>query len=548
MIGKIRAIFTIIAAAVCIFGISASAIMIEYDDAVHEYTGSVYDLYVRNKKIEPALEPIIFNDRALVPIRDVFEEVGAIVEYYGDTQTIEVYGDNGYVRIKINDNTAYVNGERTTIPDNLVPKLISKVGGETKTMVPVRFISDSIGLDIEFDAEKGAIMVESNGYPTSATPTPTPTKTPTPTVTPSPTKTPTPSATPDAVNIKSITYTNVSNGAITVLVEMDKKCEYSHFTLSSPERVVVDIKNAKLSSGDKTINVNNGGITAIRVGVDSERTRVVVDTNKTDSYTVSYNGNNIVIYVLASATTSSTTQPTASATIKPSQSPTLTPSGNATSTPTTNPSAPTPTPTISPSRPASNAPYNKEVIVLDAGHGGYDPGAQGTLDGKTINESDLTLSIANKVKNILEQNGYTVLMTRTDDTYKTLTERPAVANENLAALFISIHINSVNNIPDAHGTEVYYAISSDSLFHNVKSSVLARNVISSMIDSMGSFNRGVKTAEHAVTKRANMPSCLVEVGFISNEDELRKMCDSAYQTKVAQGIANGIIKTSQKMN
>ena len=65
---------------------------------------------------------------------------------------------------EFNDNVAYINGEKTNIPDNVVPKLISKVGGETKTMVPVRFISETRGLDVKFDSEDGAILIDSDGY------------------------------------------------------------------------------------------------------------------------------------------------------------------------------------------------------------------------------------------------------------------------------------------------------------------------------------------------------------------------------------------------
>ena len=68
------------------------------------------------------------------------------------------------------------------------------------------------------------------------------------------------------------------------------------------------------------------------------------------------------------------------------------------------------------------------------------------------------------------------------------------------------------------------------------------------VKNMGSVNRGVKTAEHAVTKRSYMPSSLVEVGFISNEDELRNMTDEEYQDKVAKGIAEGILATLDDIN
>lgn len=514
MINRIKLIFAVITAVmgICVCSVSAERLMLEYDGGVYEYSGAVYDLVVKNKKVYPALEPIIFNDRALVPVRDVFEEVGATVNYRQETQTIEVYDDDTYVRLRINDNIAYVNGAKTMIPDSVVPKLISKLGGETKTMVPVRFISETIGLDVEFDGNNGAILVESVEYP-QATPEPTAAPTAAPTESPAPTAEPVPTEEP--VIVSDISYQNVEDGKIAITVKMNKKAEYSYFTMSDPQRFVVDIKNARFTEGERTLYIHNGGIQAVRVGVNSERTRVVVDMDSIVSYGFGNSGNNLIIYVKAS-------QAEVSATATP---------------------VPTPSPTKSP-----NKVYTKNLIALDAGHGGYDPGAQGTLNGKTVNESDLTLQITYKVKEILERNGYSVLLTRSDDTYKTLTERPELANNKNVALFVSIHINSVDNAPTAKGTEVYYAESNNSDFHGVTSSLLAKNILSCMIDSMGSVNRGVKTAEHAVTKRSDMPACLAEVGFITNADEIAKMSDSAYQYKVATGIANGIMKTAQQMN
>ena len=79
--------------------------MLEYDGGTHEYNGAFYSLVVNNQLIDTPLEPIIFNDRALVPVREIFEEVGAEVDYINETQTVEVKGDNTDVKLRINDNT-----------------------------------------------------------------------------------------------------------------------------------------------------------------------------------------------------------------------------------------------------------------------------------------------------------------------------------------------------------------------------------------------------------------------------------------------------------
>lgn len=141
------------------------AFEIQYDNVTQEYTGSVYELVVNERLMDNLpLSPIIFNDRALVPVREIFEEMGAEVSYTGETKCVEIEYENTYVRLFINDNAAYINGKRTAIPDNVVPKLITRVGGETKTMVPLRFISETIGMDVVFDGEHNTILVNSPDY------------------------------------------------------------------------------------------------------------------------------------------------------------------------------------------------------------------------------------------------------------------------------------------------------------------------------------------------------------------------------------------------
>lgn len=156
-----------------------------YDDAEHWYTGSIFDLYVNGEKVEAAVEPIIFNDHAVVPLREVFEACGAYVEYNNEKKSVEVQYKNIYIRLYINDNTAYINGKRSLIPDGVVPKLIYKPGGETKTMVPVRFISENAGIRVDFDGDNGCIFVNTGARITSA-----PTEEPPRTVTEAPSEPP----------------------------------------------------------------------------------------------------------------------------------------------------------------------------------------------------------------------------------------------------------------------------------------------------------------------------------------------------------------------
>lgn len=478
--------------------VSAESLLLEYDGGTHEYNGEVYSLVVNNQFIDPPLSPIIFNDRALVPVREIFEEVGATVNYINDTQTIEVVSDESYVTLRINDNVAYINGDKTNIPDNVVPKLIAKVGGETKTMVPVRFISESIGLDVEFDNEDGAIIIESDGYTLSNDEQ-------VPIVDEIDTSYEEPEIVP---YITDVSYEVVNDSSVKVRVQMDENTDnYDYFSLQSPERVVLDIFGAKLSSLPDTTKIYQSGVTTVRIGDNPERSRIVVDASNLKSYNVTQPAPNQFEITVVTDTAAAVETPVPTPQKKPSVS-----SGT-------------------------------KLIVLDAGHGGSDSGAVGYLNGNAVLEKNLTLEITNRVKKVLEDAGYTVSMTRTGDTLPSLVERPTQANEENAAVFVSIHINSVDNAPEANGTEVFYATENNGDSYGTTSEQLAKNILDRMLYYMGSTNRGVKTAEHAVTRRCNMPAALAEVGFITNPTEVYNMTTDEYQQKAAQGIAEGIMIT-----
>ncbi len=490
--------------------------MLEYDGGTHEYNGEVYSLVVNNQLLDPPLSPIVFNDRALVPVREIFEEVGATVNYIGDTQTIEVFNDDSYVRLRINDNVAYINGDRTNIPDNVVPKLIAKVGGETKTMVPVRFISETIGLDVEFNANDGAIIIDSAGYTmTDESQAPTVDEV----VVPQEPVVEENYVVETTPYVTDVAYTVVDEKSVAVRITADSDISnYSDFTLESPQRVIIDIAGAKLSGVNGTMNVNASGVSSIRLGDNEERARVVIDVDSLTGYEITQiSSNELGIYVGTEG-------------VKEIATP-----------------APTKTPEKKPVQSSQDkvtiTPDSSKLIVLDAGHGGTDPGAVGYLNGNKVLEKNLTLEITNRVKKILENAGYTVSMTREGDTLPSLSERPAQANAEDAAVFVSIHINAVENAPDANGTEVFYATENNGDEYGATSKELAKNILDRMLYYMGSTNRGVKSAEHAVTRKCYMPAALAEVGFITNPEEVYKMTTDEYQQKAAQGIAEGIMIT-----
>jgi len=198
-----------------------------------------------------------------------------------------------------------------------------------------------------------------------------------------------------------------------------------------------------------------------------------------------------------------------------------------------NPVPPTPLPpnTIpDPNPPRPSVPKGKVVIIVDPGHGGKDSGAPG-IGG--LLEKNVILPIGKKIAAILEQNGYQAVLTRDADYFVELQGRVDIAESNKANLFVSIHANSIDNRPDVNGLETYYY---DSGYD------LAKVVHENIIRSIGTIkDRGIRKARFYVLRKTSMPSILVETGYMSGREDNPRLGTSAYQDKMAEAIARGII-------
>ena len=175
--------------------------------------------------------------------------------------------------------------------------------------------------------------------------------------------------------------------------------------------------------------------------------------------------------------------------------------------------------------------YNQADIVLDAGHGGKDPGAN---NGDAI-EKEITLSIAEMTQEILEDAGYKVKLIRDDDCFVELTERSEIANRKNAKVFVSIHCNSSED-GEGKGIETFYTEQKGEADEN-----LATLLHEAIIKYTEAVDRGVKTADYTVLVRTKMPAVLIETGFLTNSTECELLTDEDYQRKLAEGIAEGII-------
>lgn len=178
-----------------------------------------------------------------------------------------------------------------------------------------------------------------------------------------------------------------------------------------------------------------------------------------------------------------------------------------------------------------------KVIYIDPGHGGIDPGAT----YKDIYEKDINLSIALKLKKELENNGAIVYLTRYDDIdlsistnnhkKSDLNNRVRAINNSNADLFISIHLNSYGT--SWHGVQIFYDDNNST--NEVLASIMDKN-----IKNLNGNRTYEKKNNLYLLKNIKIPGILVEVGFLSNENERYLLTNSKYQEKVSKSLCNGI--------
>lgn len=217
------------------------------------------------------------------------------------------------------------------------------------------------------------------------------------------------------------------------------------------------------------------------------------------------------------------------------------------------------------------------VVVIDPGHGGRDPGRVGPGG---IREKDVTLTISKRLAAVLTERGYEVHLTRTNDTYISLADRPRFANDwkgdRPVAVFLSIHANAAR-AASAHGFETFFLSEArtaderrvaemeneairfddhppalgenglDQILGTLRSDFLMRAshdlaaiVQANIADFHPGPNRGVKRAGFHVLIGTIMPAVLIETAFISNRDEARLLSSTSFQQKMARGIADGV--------
>ena len=365
-----------------------------------------------------------------------------------------------------------------------------------------------------------------------------------------------------------------------VVIDLSGPTPHTEGRLTGPDRVFFDLHGATPDDGleRRAFPIEGSHLRRIRLGVPEEKvTRVVLDFSSIrevsvfalpDPYRLVVDIHGAPPVTVADASEDETAPPAEDA-----------PDGTAETPETKDAASPSlPRPTEGGYSLARQLGAGVHRIVIDAGHGGKDPGTS----AGSLREKDIALDIAKRVRDDLEERGFEVIMTRDKDVFIPLEQRAFIANSRDADLFVSIHVNAARN-RKARGLETFYlnlATSADAaevaarenastgmvrmadvrklvdqiVNHSRKEE--SRELATAMQAAMTSnilgreehpLNRGVKTAGFHVLLGAQMPAVLVEVGFVSNREEARQLRSASHRKKLASAIADGVDRYAETL-
>jgi N-acetylmuramoyl-L-alanine amidase len=415
---------------------------------------------------------------------------------------------------------------------------------------------------------------------------------------------PAPATPPTAIaTIKDIRRVPLPDG-VRVSIELDAESMYRHERLEHPRRVFFDLKGARTTSPlqDAVLKFDDDVVREIRLGRHPQNTtRIVMDMEAVEAYSVFtlYNPFRLIVDFKRAGTAAA--KPTAPVTAGltasvPGAQPAVPPAPVPESKPIAAAREPMPllsrpagaAVTVTPASPAANSNGQFSLarqlglgvsrIVLDAGHGGHDPGAR----ANGINEAELVLDVTLRVRDLLEkQPGIEVTLTRSTDEFIQLEERTALANRTGADLFLSIHANASRN-PQARGVETYFLnfasnseaeavaarenSASGKTMHSLPEIVraialnnkidesrdFAEMVQKSMVRRLSPRNRtlrdlGVKQAPFVVLIGAGMPSVLAEISFVTNKQDGALLKTGAYRQQIAESLFDAIVRYQRSL-
>ena len=390
-----------------------------------------------------------------------------------------------------------------------------------------------------------------------------------------------------------------NDGGARIVFDVSARVPFQVFTLENPHRVVVDLDSTRPRPGVNVSDtpVNGNDVTGMRGGPrNSDGYRVVIDVAdrlQPNGYMIVSpvsGGDQLIVELRAGPPSQAATAPAKAAASKSASNATA-PKKSAPRVAVNAPPAANP-PASPPNRAAArseasvaNGQLRDFIIAIDAGHGGDDPGAIGV--GK-VQEKSVALAIAKELQTLFRNaSGYRGELTRKGDYYLTLRQRTTVARNQRADLFVSIHADAFSG-PDARGASVYtlsakgatsetarwlaekenasdliggagdvslddkdallaHVLLDLSMDGNRSASIEAGAAVLGALDNFAQLHRGhVEQAGFVVLKSPDIPSILVETGYLSNPSEARKLSQPDYQRKIAQAIFKGITTYAQR--
>lgn len=456
-----------------------------YDYQKHNYNAEEVFVAVDGEKLTGlTMPPVILNDYTLVPAREVFEKLGAKVEWKKDIEQVFVTCGSTLVVIPINSDSAYVNGQTNKMDTKA--KIINN-----KTMIPLRFVSAALGFKIEWDSKTRIANIITEKVVNTTLKTTAVTERTTETTT-------------RTITTKADATTEVTTKKVQPVTSANN--EYIWYDYDND---ALYIKNTGIALSDISEQDNYNEekyIITINKKLQISNTAFAPDSDYVESCTVSVGDKTTVTFNANRIIAMDISNDNGYICFKP----------------------------ISPKE-----KYDK-IVIIDAGHGGSQPGAM----GNNIIEKDITLAMAKSVKSKLDSDGRVkCYMTRPDDRDVGLEERAEIANDIGGDMFISIHINSVENNTEANGTETYSLYPND-LGNGLTSYAVAEEMLDQLITKLGTNNRKVKSNTYVVLKVNKIPAALCEIGFLTNEKDAEIMKNGV--DKVGQAIFDGIINLFNK--
>ncbi|MGQ3481747.1 N-acetylmuramoyl-L-alanine amidase [Paenibacillus sp. TY11] len=480
------------------------------------------DLFLDGRRVEaPAdAKPEMVNGKIMVPLRVVGEQLGYQFKWEPQAYKISIQKNSTDMSMYVGRTSADVNGK--TVNLDAPPVLRGN-----STMVPLRFVGEQMGLKVDWNnksksvnlsqkaatqqADKQSQSQKSEQTLTQSTTSTQKLSTATETTINSAevdkhTETalsPSKQQNVELSKANALLVQNITFDDEALRISLNKDITPKVFKMTGPDRIVVDLPEAALVSefsqtfpirddGSRVLtNSNNEDVQEIRFApTDGQNggVRIVIVLNQARDYDLSKNSSGEITLQMRARNVDSVMTPT-------------------------------------------NV-EGRRIVVIDPGHGGKDPGA-GSVTGR--HEKEFTLAVALKVEQLLRNDpDIQIVLTRNGDTYPTLDERPQIANNQQASVFVSIHGNSMpaSNNGKANGSETYYA--------RQESLGLATTMHRHLVDATGFKDNGIKVANHVVTRKSQMPAVLLECGYLSNLSNEAAMFTEETQEKIAEGIVDGL--------